>query len=443
MKWSKGMQILLALTMCITACKNSRKEIPPSETLTKKTIPTFDSIDWSEEFNFRNIDPALAKSKTESIRQFFNESWATNNTSGGLLISWHGKIIFEDYLGFADYENQIPMTAETPLHIASVSKVLTALAVLKLVQFNKINLNDNISKYLEGFPYPNVKIRDLLNHRSGLPNYLHLSDDKNYWDKGQTMSSEDLLELLIQKKPPSDWEPGKKFSYRNTNFVLLALIIEKVTGESYPIAMKTMVFNPLGMNNTFVMEFDKDSASVSKSYYNNGSVWNFDHLDKTYGDKNIYSTPRDLLKMDIAMYAPGFLPQELKDLAWRGYSYETKGIKNYGFGIRLLEWDNGDKLLYHKGLWHGNRATYVRDFKNEVCIIALGNRLSKSIFESMGLVSLFHDYGFPTIKTKNQEEAMMSAKKAVEETNNKSETNENIPEHEIPMDATSGGGVEE
>src|SRR5690606_30409741 len=269
-----------------------------------------------------------------------------------------------------------------------------ALPIFKLVEFDKIELKDKVSKYLIGFPYEDVRIEDLLNHRSGLPNYLHLSDDKNYWDNSKKITNQDVLDILVQKKPQAINKPGKKFSYNNTNFLLLALVIEKVTGLSYPDAMKEMVFNPLGMKDTFVMEFDKDSARVSKSYYHNGREWKYDHLDKTYGDKNIYSTPRDLLQMDLAMYSDKFLPKNLKEKAWKGYSYESKGVKNYGLGIRLMEWDDGSKILYHNGWWHGNNTAYVRDFNHEATIIALGNRKNRTIYSTFRLVSLFGNYPF-------------------------------------------------
>lgn len=385
--------LVFGLFLGIISCKNFTKNNSKKGVLA--SVPRYDSINWQKAYKFGKINQTQIKEKSAQINRFFKEQWLPSSASGGLIVAWHGQIIFEGYNGYADIENKIPVTAETPIHIASVSKVLTAMAVLKLVQFGKIDLNQKVDSYLNGFPYTEVKVSDLLNHRSGMPDYLHLSDDKKYWDNTQMMSNQDVLEMLIRQKPPVDFPSGKKFAYSNTNFVLLALIIEKVTGASYPEVMKYMIFDPLKMTDTFVMEFDKDSGKVSKSYYNNGGIWNYDHLDKTYGDKNIYSTPRDLLKLDIAMYSSEFLPDDLKNLAWKGYSYETKGVKNYGFGMRMYEWDNGDKLLYHKGLWHGNRSTYVRDFRDEVCVIALGNRKNKSIYDSMGLVSLFYNYPFP------------------------------------------------
>ncbi len=358
------------------------------------TLPKFDSLNWAKEYQFKKIDLTDKANKYRFLDKFYNDFWLNKNVSGGFLVAQHGQIIFEGYSGFSDIENQIKLTAETPIHIASITKVLTSLAILKLVEHDKIDLNDKVSEYLTGFPYEEVSIEDLLNHRSGFPNYLHRSDVKKYWDNSKKITNQDVLDILIQKKPEAINKPGKNFSYNNTNFVLLALIIEKVTGLSYPKAMKEMVFNPLGMKNTFVMEFAKDSARVSKSYYNNGREWKYDHLDITYGDKNVYSTPRDLLKMDIAMYSDKFLPKKLKEKAWKGYSYESKGVKNYGLGIRLMEWDEGGKILYHNGWWHGNNTTYVRDFENEATIISLGNRKNRTIYSTFRLVSLFGNYPF-------------------------------------------------
>ncbi len=393
MKLRNWIIILLAF-ISLTNCKNSENNPVTDSQNENDTLPKFDSLNWAKEYKFKKINIVDKANKYSFLDKFYQDFWLHNKVSGGFLVAQHGQIIYEGYSGFSDIENQIAMTAETPIHIASITKVLTGLAILKLVEHDKIELNDKVSKYLTGFPYEDVTIEDLLSHRSGLPNYLHLSEDKNYWDKSKKITNQDVLDVLIQKKPESIGPSGKNFSYNNTNFVLLALVIEKVTGLSYPKAMKEMVFNPLGMKNTFVMEFKKDSAKVSKSYYNNGREWKYDHLDITYGDKNVYSTPHDLLKMDLAMYSDKFLPEKLKEKAWKGYSYESKGVKNYGLGIRLMEWDNGGKILYHNGWWHGNNTTYVRDFENEATIISLGNRKNRTIYSTFRLVSLFGDYPF-------------------------------------------------
>lgn len=414
------------ISLSLINCKKTDEN--PNLTSTNKyqdSIPRYDSLNWANEFEFAPVNIIDKANKYRLLDKFYNEFWLHKNVSGGFLVAQNGKILYEGYSGFSDIAAKKELTSETPLHIASITKVMTGLAILKLVENKKLKLNDKVSEYLKGFPYEEVTIEDLMNHRSGLPNYLHLSEDKKYWDKTKMMTNQDLLNLLIEKKPEALSAAGKKFYYNNTNFVLLALIIEKITGISYAEAMKYIVFEPLGMTNTFVFEFKKDSARVSKSYEYNGKEWAYDHLDITYGDKNIYSTPRDLLKMDIAMYSDKFLPDNLKEKAWKGYSYESKGVKNYGLGMRLMEWDNGNKLLYHNGWWHGNNSTYVRDFQNQTVIIALGNRRNRTIYSTFRLVSLFGDYPFQnaldtgTAGTTGAEDSLNQLQKDIDSTKQK------------------------
>lgn len=413
-------------------CKSSEKDKLHISKNKKDFIPRYDSLNWFAEFEFSPVNLIDKTNKYRFLNDFYENFWMKNKASGSFLVAQNGKVLYENYSGYSDISKQTPIMAETPLHIASISKVLTSLAVLKLVEHKELNLNDKVSKYLKGFPYKDVTIENLLSHRSGLPNYLSFSEDKKYWDKKNRMTNQNVLDVMIQKKPEAFGKPGKNFAYNNTNFVLLALIIEEVTGMNYPKAMDYMVFKPLGMSHTFVMDFKKDSARVSKSYYYNGNEWSYDHLDMTYGDKNIYSTPRDLFNMDVAMYADKFLPEKLKEKAWKGYSYEAPGVKNYGLGIRMMEWKDGNKILYHNGLWHGNNTVYVRDYANEATIIALGNRKNGTVYKTFRLVSLFGNYPFQmnfpgtaqplnklqkdidSVKQKTREERVKQAKKKVD-----------------------------
>lgn len=423
-EWMWAFVAIISLTL-INCKKTDENSNLTSTDKYQDSIPRYDSLNWANEFEFAPVNIIDKANKYRLLDKFYNEFWLHKNVSGGFLVAQNGKILYEGYSGYSDIENGKAMTAETPLHIASITKVMTGLAILKLVENKKLKLNDKVSEYLSGFPYEDITVEDLMNHRSGLPNYLHISEDKNYWDKTKVMTNQDLLNLLIEKKPEALAKAGKKFYYNNTNYVLLALIIEKITGLKYAEAMKYMVFEPLGMTNTFVFQYEKDSAKVSKSYEYNGKEWAYDHLDATYGDKNIYSTPRDLYKMDLAMYSDKFLPKNLKEKAWKGYSYESKGVKNYGLGMRLMEWDNGSKLLYHNGWWHGNNSTYVRDFNSETVIIALGNRRNRTIYSTFRLVSLFGDYPFQnsldSVKSKKSgpEDSLNQLQKDIDSTKQK------------------------
>ena len=120
----------------------------------------------------------------------------------------------------------------------------------------------------------------------------------------------------------------------------------------------------------------------------------FEYLDQVYGDKNIYSTPRDLLQFDLALYSEKFLSAEMKAEMFKGYSYERKGTRNYGLGIRMLEFETGQQYFFHNGWWHGNTSAYVTLQKDSVTIIAISNKFSKKPYQTKRLAPKFGDYPF-------------------------------------------------
>jgi CubicO group peptidase (beta-lactamase class C family) len=199
---------------------------------------------------------------------------------------------------------------------------------------------------------------------------------------------------MVEKEIPLETKTDTHFSYCNTNYAVLALIIEKITGLTYPEAMKEMIFAPLGMKNTFVCEFEKDRENIVPSYKGNNTEIGTDYLDAIYGDKNIYSTPRDLLLFDTARYAPFFLNADLIKKIYQGYSYESKGIRNYGLGIRISEFEKGEPFYYHNGWWHGNTSSFLNLRKEKVTIIVLSNKFTKKTYQTKKLASLFGDYPF-------------------------------------------------
>lgn len=337
------------------------------------------------------VSKKFINAKTASVEHFYNKLWSRNDLSGGFIVAKNGKVIFEKYGGFANRSSKLEINSQTPIHIASVSKVLTAAVVLKLVDREKLQLDQKVNAILPTFPYEDITVRMLLNHRSGLPNYAYFCDDRKIWDRS-VLTNQDVLDLFAQHKFNLYFLPDKKFGYCNTNYAMLALIIEKVTHMNYRDAMKKILFDPLGMKNTYVFDYQKDRATASQSYKGNNVLYGFDFLDDVYGDKNIYSTPRDLLKFDLATYSKNFLNPKLYDEVFKGYSYEHKGTKNYGLGIRMHEWETGEKLFYHNGWWHGNTSSYVTLKKDTVAIIALSNKFSYKPYKVWKLSPLFGHY---------------------------------------------------
>ncbi|HEY0091842.1 MAG TPA: serine hydrolase domain-containing protein [Flavobacterium sp.] len=333
-------------------------------------------------------------SKRAAIDRFINKYYRNEKENLSFLVAQDGHVIYEKYQGAADKNEGTTITSSTPLHIASVSKVLTATAVLELIDAGKIELDQKVNTILTGFPYPEVTVKTLLNHRSGLQNYAYYFDQKGKWDKKKALTNQDILDKYIENKVPLAFLTDRKFTYCNTNYAMLALIIEKATGLKYGAAMKRMIFDPLGMKDTFVFDYEKDKNRIVPSYFANGVEIALDYLDAVYGDKNIYSTPRDLLKFDTARYNPDYLNPKLKKKVYVGYSFESKGERNYGLGIRMIDWVTGQHFYFHNGWWHGNTAAYV-NLKNErVMIIALSNRYTFKTYKVRFLAKLFGDYPF-------------------------------------------------
>lgn len=328
------------------------------------------------------------------IEQFFKDNWTDQFENISFLVAKDGQLIYEKYEGFANKEKNILLTAQTPLHIASVSKVFTASAILKLVEAKKLNLDQKLYTILRAFPYKDVTIRTLLNHRSGLVKYSNYVENNKVWNKNKILTNNELLKILIKHKPPLDYPTNTHFVYNNTNYALLALVIEKITKMQYPEAMKAIIFDPLNMKNTFVFDYKHPQKNVTPSYKWNYEKYSFDYLDAIYGDKNIYSTPQDLLKFDNARNAKEFLSTKLLNEVFKGYSYESKGTKNYGLGIRIKEWDNKTKLYFHNGWWHGNTSSYTTLRDENVVIIALSNKFTRKTYHVNRLSVLFGDYPF-------------------------------------------------
>ena len=332
------------------------------------------------------------------LNEFFDTSLLRSGFNGGILIAKDGNILYEKYTGKRDLRKADTITKVTPFHLASASKPFTAMATLRLVQEGKLSLNDTITKFFPGFPYSGITIKMLLNHRSGLPNYLYFMSNNKWgilpdgkWNK-QMATNYDMLKMLIEKKPDPTGRPDSRFTYSNTNYVLLALIIEKVSGKSFPDFMRDKFFIPLKMNNSFVFTL-KDTLTATPSFTAGGTYWNNDFLDATYGDKNIYSTPEDMLKWDQALYTEQVLNRAMLDSAFAPGSFEKPGIHNYGLGWRMQLLPNGKKVLYHFGKWHGNNAAFARLTDEKATIIILGNKFNRNIYTAAHLCyDIFGDY---------------------------------------------------
>lgn len=391
---------IISLFVFILSCKNNSEN---KESLTENTtnLPNYGNVDLGKVFSPQDGVLSNKDFIINYIDQYYKKVWERGDLSGGILVAKGNDILFENYRGFAREGNQNPIDKNTPLHVASVSKTLTAMAMLKLVEAGKIKLSDPLTQYFPGFPYPNVTVQTLLDQRSGLPKYEYFITkiqpapaelSKTY------ITNQDVLNMLVKYKPDLARETDTGFMYCNTNFALLALLIEKVTKTPFPQAMKEMVFTPLKMTNSFIFQ-EKDIPTASQSFYYGGNrLYPLDRLDLIYGDKNVYTTPRDLYAFSKAMFSKDFLKPELKAMIFEPYSNEKAGQNNYGLGFRMKIFDNGEKLTYHNGWWHGTNSVFAHLLKSKVTIVAIGNKYSGKVYSALALSGLFED--FPPQKDK-------------------------------------------
>jgi CubicO group peptidase (beta-lactamase class C family) len=383
---------LLLLLLVLSSCKENNSIQPPENSdIPKDTMPHLEPLDNKS----AKLNAEYTNDKKNAINHFYTKTWPNKSMNGSLLVAKNGQIIFEKYEGMANFRSERPITATTPLHLASVSKVITATAILKLIDANKIKLDQKVNTILPTFPYPEVTIKTLLNHRSGMRNYAYFTDKKDgVWDRHNILTNQDILDIMATKDIGLESRTDTRFSYCNTNYAMLALVIEKITKMSYKKAMARMIFKPLGMNHTYVFDYATDKDTAVTSYKGNKVEIGKDYLDAIYGDKNIYSTPRDLLKFDLARNAPGFLNSKLLKLVYTGFSNEHPGEKNYGLGIRIINWKTGQNFYFHNGWWHGNTSSYITMQKEKVTIIALSNKFTTKTYQVRKLSKLFGDYPF-------------------------------------------------
>lgn len=378
--------LLIWCVLFLNACQNGSLEERVSR---QRSVQEVDNTFIPD---FPEPNKSYIKSKQRVIHRFYKKFLNPNYFSGMFLVAKNGKMIYEQCSGFSNYRRKMPITPNTPIHVASISKVATALAVLRLVDQKLLILDEDVRTYLKHFPYKGITVRMLLNHRSGIPYYGYFTFKT--WHLGKTLHNKDVLDLIKKHRFPLNFPPNRKFAYSNTNYALLALIVEEVTDKKFSKAMNDLIFDPLNMKHSFIYDGQFARDSISQSYNSQWVNQGFDYMDAVYGDKNMYTTARDLMRMDAGTYSTNFLSDSLRKQLYKGYSYEQQGKNNYGLGIRLKEMEGRDPCFFHSGWWHGNTGCYTTLRQDTVCIIAISNRYTQSVYAINRLSMHFGNYPF-------------------------------------------------
>ena len=372
-------------TVTLTAyCGDKKCECKFQITVDKVTV----TAEPPEVVNIPNGNPVNNPPTTNTPTQQEIENVLTGilppDFSGQILVAKKDSVLYEKYKG-----NNV--NNHTSFDLASVAKTFTAMAVLKMAEENKIKLSDDVTKYLSNFPILGISIKMLLSHNSGLDDYVKFLQSADV-DKSEMLSNGDLLQYIIKNKSKiQTGKPGGSFNYSNTNFAMLALIIEKVSGQTYGQYLADKFFKPLKMEDTYVFS-QATSKTATPSYYKNGKAYDLKFLDFIYGDKNVYSSVKDMMKWDKALRDGKIFSQETMRQAYTANSTLIADQSNYGLGWRLLLVPNGKKIVYHNGWWHGNRSVFIRLLDEEAVIIILSNSSFTTISNSRKLADLFGAY---------------------------------------------------
>ncbi|WP_080059039.1 serine hydrolase domain-containing protein [Spirosoma aerolatum] len=340
-----------------------------------------------------------ADRKTQQIDEIIRQK-VRSGLNGNVLIAQKGIVLYKHSFGLGHFEKsqRDTLVEDSKFQLASLSKTFTAVGTLKLIQAGKLKFEDTIQKYYPDFPYHGITIRDLLCHRSGLPNYQYAFDDSmkvNFYKKEKPYPTNATIMhwfATVQPTPRAYNIPGRGFSYSNTNYMVLASIIEKATGQSYESFINKNIFEPLGMHQTFVATTKNDSINHHRTA---GYQWNRripkDYYDDVVGDKGIYSTTGDLFRWYRALNGDCLLPRKMLAEAFIPRSFERKGAKNYGYGFRMMLNDmNQPEYIYHSGWWKGYNTMFWFSPKDEYVIIILGNRYNTTVYRVKELIDILH-----------------------------------------------------
>ncbi|ADQ18483.1 serine hydrolase domain-containing protein [Leadbetterella byssophila] len=330
-----------------------------------------------------------ADKKAQLIEEAFKKK---GNFNGTILVAQKGVILFQKATGFA--KDTIPNTMDSKFQLASLSKTFTALAIMKMVQEGKLGLENTIQDIYPNFPYSGVTIRSLLSHRSGLPYYQYEFDSRVRRDKIYP-TNQQIMQWFIEANPAPKMinKPDHFFAYNNTNYAILAAIIEKVSGQSFAQYMEENIFKPAGMNHTFAGTSTNPELQKNKTQgYQNGRKLDKDFFDDIMGDKGIYSTAPDLLKYYNVLKSGSIVSKENLREMYTPRSFEHPGIRNYGYGFRL--WVNKlqqTDYIYHTGWWKGYNTIMFFDLRDDFVIILLSNKYNRSVYNIREMVDILHD----------------------------------------------------
>lgn len=312
---------------------------------------------------------------TDRVGDFVNDYLKRKQIPGcAVMVRRSGKVVLSAGYGVANLEHGVRVTPQTAFQSGSMGKQFTAMAVMMLVEENKLSLDDLISKFLAvPSSWSSVTVRQLLTHTSGLGDYPEdFSLQKNY-------TEDDLLKMITAQ--PLGFAAGEKWNYSNLGYVTLGIVIHRVSGEFYGELLQKRVFGPLGMKHTrIISEADIIPNRAAGYKLKDGVLKNQEWVSPTLNttaDGSLYFTVEDIAKWDEALSAEKLLSHAGFMQMWTPVKLNDGSNAPYGFGWRIQK-ESGHRILDHGGAWQGFTSYIARYPDDQLSVVTFCNRAGAS-----------------------------------------------------------------
>ena len=287
-----------------------------------------------------------------------------------LAVIKNGEIVLVRGYGLANVEHQVAVKLETIFQSGSVGKQFTATAIMMLVEDGKISLEDKINKYFADAPaaWQNITVRHLLTHTAGTTDYPRDFDFRRDYTEDELLKRAQAIPLAFQ--------PGEKWSYSNLGYVVLGILIHKVSGKFYGDYLQERIFKPLGMTTARIISEEDIVPNRSAGYMLvkgelKNQQWVAPSLNTT-ADGALYLTVYDMAKWDIALYSEKLLKKSSLEQMWTPVKLNDGKTEGYGFGWGLTE-VRGHRLIEHGGSWQGFKSHIARYVGDNLTVVVFAN----------------------------------------------------------------------
>lgn len=321
------------------------------------------------------------KNISEKIHQLHQEYFKNADSPGiAVLVLHHHQIIYQKGKGFAHLEKKVQVSPKTLFYIASVSKMFTSMAIMILEEQGKLKFSDSLATFFPEFPTyaKKITIQHLLQHTSGLPDYIERYEEKPRSHKNIPIEVY-CLQLLAQEKELL-FSPGTQYEYSNSGYFLLALIVEKVSGQKFPDFIRESVMAPLEMKSSYVVSEKKyESPLLAVPYEKENKkfkalLFGKSPLDLIYGDGGVITNLEDMAKWHQAWTSETLVSNKTLKKALKPTTLKTGKISPYGFGIDLDTEEFDTLVIGHDGSWSGWNACFYHCPENKITTVILSNQ---------------------------------------------------------------------